>query len=389
MAEQEQYLPVREVPVNKPDESMETSEKNLGQFYCALHETTPRVFAPGVASERQRLINLLGNKWVSGTILRYYFFDKDTDGQNIQFTNGATEWVTWIGGEGQKSVVRRAFEAWESVGIGIRFQEVTDREEAEIRIGFMRGDGAWSWLGREILDHGPNERTMNFGWDLTRPGEIDTAIHEIGHTLGFPHEHQNPKAGIIWDEEAVYEALAQPPNNWDRQTTFWNIIRKLPSNEVEGTNWDPDSIMHYPFEKGLIKKPEDYNLNGLRPAGGLSAKDKSWAKALYPPLPDAQPETLKPSQSVLLQLSAGEQRNFSVVPQETRYYNFQTFGTSDSVMVLFEEENGELQYRTGDDDSGQDNNAYFQIKLIKGRKYVLRLRLYYSDRPGETAVMVW
>ena len=53
---------------------------------------------------------------------------------------------------------------------------------------------------------------MNFGWDLTQPGEIDTAIHEIGHTLGFPHEHQNPHAGIVWDEEAVYAALAQPPN---------------------------------------------------------------------------------------------------------------------------------------------------------------------------------
>ena len=31
---------------------------------------------------------------------------------------------------------------------------------------------------------------MNFGWDLTQPGEIDTALHEIGHTIGFPHEHQ-------------------------------------------------------------------------------------------------------------------------------------------------------------------------------------------------------
>ncbi|WP_265939207.1 M12 family metallopeptidase [Bacillus thuringiensis] len=45
---------------------------------------------------------------------------------------------------------------------------------------------------------------MNFGWYITRnPSEIDTAIHEIGHTLGFPHEHQNTKSGIEWDEEAV------------------------------------------------------------------------------------------------------------------------------------------------------------------------------------------
>src|SRR5688500_15243855 len=98
MTEQEQYLPMREVPVNKPDENIEAADGNaVGRFYCALHERPPRVFAPDVTSERVRLINLLGNKWVSGTVLRYYFFDKDTDGQNIQFTNGITEWRTWVG----------------------------------------------------------------------------------------------------------------------------------------------------------------------------------------------------------------------------------------------------------------------------------------------------
>lgn len=229
---------------------------------------------------------------------------------------------------------------------------------------------------------------MNFGWDLTRPGELDTAVHEIGHTLGFPHEHQNPKAGIEWNEDAVYASLAQPPNEWDREKTFWNIIRKLSAREVEGTSWDPDSIMHYPFDSGLIKKPEVYR-NGLQPAGGLSAKDETWVKSLYPPVHESSDGELKPAQSVLLSLSAGGQRDFTVRPEETRYYEFKTFGTSDSVMVLFENDNGQLRYRTGDDDSGEDTNAYFRIKLIKGRSYVLRIRLYYSDRPGETAVMMW
>ncbi|MEO0406607.1 MAG: M12 family metallopeptidase [Cyanobacteria bacterium P01_A01_bin.135] len=387
MSDQKQYLPTQEVPVEKPEDKGEIAEMEIGRFYCALQERPARVFAPGVTSERGRLINLLGNKWVSGTVLRYYFFDGDTDGQNVLLSDGTTQWRTWVADEAQRAVVRRGFEAWKDVGIGIDFQEVDDREEAEIRIGFMRGDGAWSWLGRDILEHGPNERTMNFGWELTRPGELDTAIHEIGHTLGFPHEHQNPKAGIEWDEEAVYAALAQPPNNWDRQTTNWNIIRKLSASEVEGSTWDPDSVMHYPFGRGLIKKPEQY-ANGLRPAGGLSAKDKAWVKSLYPPVQEEE-EKLKPSQSVLLNISAGEQRHFTVMPEATRYYQFQTFGTSDTVMVLFEEEDGQLRYRTGDDDSGQDTNAFFRIKLIKGRRYVLRIRLYYSDRPGETAVMMW
>jgi len=369
--------------------AVQSYPSRASRYYCALRETPVRVFAPGVTTDRQRAINLLSNKWVTGTSLRYYFFDRETDGQNVLLSDGSTAWRTWVGPEDQKTVVRRGFEAWKNLGIGVGFQEVPEREEAEIRIGFMRGDGAWSWLGREILDHNsPNERTMNFGWDLTRAGELDTAIHEIGHTLGFPHEHQNPKAGIEWDEEAVYAALAAPPNEWDRETTFWNIIRKLPSTEVEGTTWDPDSVMHYPFEAGLIKKPERYTA-GLQPAGDLSEKDKAWVRSLYPPISGAAEEELKPAQSVLLKIAAGEQRNFTVTPQETRHYNFQTFGTSDSVMVLFEDENGQLRFRIGDDDSGQDTNAYFRIKLIKGRKYVLRIRLYYSDRPGETAIMMW
>jgi hypothetical protein len=186
----------------------------------------------------------------------------------------------------------------------------------------------------------------------------------------------------------VYAALAAPPNSWDRETTFWNIIRKLPVNEVEGTTWDPDSVMHYPFDPGLINMPETYR-NGLRPAGGLSAKDISWAKALYPSTGVAAPDVLKPGQSMLLKLTAGQQRNFTIAPTETRYYNFQTFGTSDSVMVLFEDDNGQLRFRTGDDDSGEDANAAFRVKLVRGRKYVLRIRLYYADRPGETAVMMW
>ena len=44
---------------------------------------------------------------------------------------------------------------------------------------------------------------MNFGWDVSTPYGKDTALHEIGHALGFPHEHQNPNAGIVWDVDAV------------------------------------------------------------------------------------------------------------------------------------------------------------------------------------------
>jgi hypothetical protein len=374
-----------EVPANKPSEG---SEGTTGRMFCSLREAVPKVLPPDVHGARLEAINFFSNKWVSGTVLRYYFFDRDADFSEVRFTDGTTERRSWVGVEAQQQVVREAFQVWSALGIGVRFEEVASREEAEIRIGFMRGDGSWSALGRDILQEGPNARTMNFGWDLTRPGELDTAIHEIGHTLGLPHEHQNPKAGIEWDEEAVYAALAQPPNQWDRQKTFWNIIRKLPANEIEGTTWDPNSVMHYPFGVGLITKPEEYR-NGIQPEGGISPKDKAWITTLYPPAPQGGEEQLKPAQSVLLNIAAGGQRHLAVKPQETRYYDFQTFGESDTVMVLFEDDSGTLRYVTADDDGGEATNAKFRIKLFKGRRYVLRLRLYYSDRPGETSVMMW
>ena len=356
--------------------------------YCSLPEVPEPELPPDVNPNRAALILLLANKWVNGTVLHYYFFDQETDGETVWFADGTTAWRSWTTDEEEKDVVRKAFQIWKDVNIGLDFKEVNSRDEAEVRIGFMRGDGAWSYVGRGVLDYGPDERTMNFGWDLTRyPDEIDTAVHEIGHTLGLPHEHQNPFAGIEWNEEAVYEKLAQPPNSWSKDKTFYNILRKINADTVQGSNWDPNSIMHYPFEAGMIVKPEEYK-NGIFPEPGLSDRDKAWVRAFYPALPDEIPE-LKPYQSQSLAIPPGGQSNFVILPTSTRYYEMRTFGPSDTVMVLFEEEDGELRYRTADDDSGEDTNAQIRLKLIKGHKYVLRVRLYYAERAGETALMMW
>ena len=80
--------------------------------------------------------------------------------------------------------------------------------------------------------------------------------------------------------------------------------------------------------------------------------------------------------------------NLRIAPTATRDYEIRTFGTSDTVVVLFVEEGGELQFLAGDDDSGEDRNAYLKVKLFKGRKYVLRVRLDYAEA-WVTAVMLW
>jgi hypothetical protein len=340
--------------------------------YCAQPVVQERAFEREIHGGRVRLIRSLDRKWVNGTHLHYCFFTNPN---------------SWRGSSAERDVVRQAFDEWKNVGIGLEFEEVASVDEAEIRIGFLRGDGAWSYVGRDTLDQGQTSRTMNFGWNIAN--DIDTAIHEIGHTLGFPHEHQNPHTGIIWDEEAVYLALAKPPNSWSRETTYWNIIRKLPQSEVEGSDWDKDSVMHYPFEAGMILNPEEYKTNSLIPGGGLSARDREWVKSFYPALSENDYDVLTPFRSVQTTLDPGEQLNFYVRPGATRQYTFSTFGSSDTVMVLFEEVQGQPRYVTGDDDSGYALNARFEEKLFAGRTYILRVRLYWQHRKGDFGVMMW
>jgi hypothetical protein len=364
------------------------SEHEEKRNYCALPPQPVRVLPPDMPHDRARAILLGSSKWVNGTVLHYYFFDRDTDGEQVRLSNGQRRFVSWVGAENQRQVVRDSFAKWKGLPLGLNFVEVDDRTDAEVRIGFMETDGSWSYIGRQVLDQGVNDRTMNFGWDLTTPYGHTTALHEIGHTLGLPHEHQNPFAGIVWDEQAVYDFFAGDPNFWPRDQTFHNVLRKLSAAEVSGSTWDPDSIMEYDFPPGLIREPAQYR-NGVHPPGTLSQVDTDWARKWYPGETGPEEHVLKAFESVALSLKPGEQADFVIEPTASRRYQIASFGTADTVMVLFEDDEGELRYIKGDDDSGTDRNARIAQKLVKGRRYRVKVRLYWAGESGQTAVMFW
>jgi astacin (peptidase family M12A) len=357
----------------KPIKDYDTHQKP--GLHCALPAVSERPLDSHINPGRESLIRYIEKKWVNNTVLNYYFFSSPT---------------SWRGNESQKQAVRDAFNEWKQLGIGIEFIEVNNPDAAEIRIGFQKGS-SWSYVGRDAIDlvTSVSERTVNFGWDLTNAFGKDTALHEIGHVLGFPHEHQNPNAGIVWDVNAVNTYFSGPPNNWDTNTTYYNILRKVSSAEVDGSSWDKNSIMHYQFNAGLIKTPAIYQTKPLIPQPGLSSVDKSEVKKFYPDNSNKTQTELKPYLSKILKLLAGQQIDYIIKPSISRKYTMQTFGTLDTVMVLFEDDNGNSVYLSGDDDSGTNYNSKIEYRLISGRTYYLRLRLYYSTSVGQGGVMLW
>lgn len=126
--------------------------------------------------------------------------------------------------------------------LSLTFSIVLNQELSDIRISFMEGRGSYSYLGTDALFIGKDKETLNIGWS----GD-DVMYHEFGHALGLVHEHQNPKEGIKWNEQAVIDDLSGPPNNWSIDQIRRNVLDKVKLEDVDATGFDPKSVMLYYF----------------------------------------------------------------------------------------------------------------------------------------------
>lgn len=152
----------------------------------------------------------------------------------------------------------------------LNIQFVDDVSQANIKIGFDANGGSWSLLGTDALKS-TDPKTFNLGW-------LDgaTIMHEFGHVLGMIHEHQNPRGeSIDWDLPKLY-AWAKQTQGWDKDTAYRNIVQKYETSQINGSNFDPKSIMLYFFPASLTKDGKGTDINER-----LSPLDVTYIDKLY------------------------------------------------------------------------------------------------------------
>jgi hypothetical protein len=291
--------------------------------------------------------------------------------------NGSTLHVKFLGGSSSKKATAREQANWWAEHANLKF-EFDDAPNAEIRIAFDSNDGAWSYVGTDARGIPLNEPTMNLGF-------LDggTAGHEFGHAIGLAHEHQNPAGGIQWNEPVVIASLAGSPNFWDEATTRHNVLTKYAANQINGTNFDGDSIMLYFF-------PAQWTLNGIATKENevLSAMDKSFVAGakMYPksdPGVTGEVPVLKINAAKRTQASIGkpgEEDLFKFQVVKAGRYIIDTKGNTDVVMKLFGP-NSKTNLIAEDDDSGIATNARIVANLIPGEYFV---QIRHWNRKGGT-----
>ena len=178
---------------------------------------------------------------------------------------------------------------WEAHA-NLYFNYVDDWTSAAIRISTKSTDGSWSYIGTDNEKIPAPHPTMNLGWihaDI-RSNKKETTLHELGHSIGLGHEHQNPNQPFDWNETNVIRDLSGPPNYWDISMIRHNVLDRIKIDQVDATTLDRNSIMMYWFPDTWVKSGA-----GTKQNTDLSELDKQFISLIYPKIKAKETEPIE------------------------------------------------------------------------------------------------
>ncbi len=220
---------------------------------------------PAPPPSPMRLALLVSKYWGSGGVkLSVSFMDNPTLSLRKKILEHANAWGQWA---------------------NVSFAETAT--SGQVRIARVRGQGYYSYLGTDILHIPRNQQTLNLDsfTDSTPDSEFYRVVrHEIGHTLGFPHEHMRSEiVRRIDPEKAIaYFGMTQ---GWSPQDVQQQVLTPLDESALQATEHaDTLSVMCYNL-------PASITVDGQPIPGGtdIDDNDKMLVSRLYPKAVIVQP----------------------------------------------------------------------------------------------------
>lgn len=190
------------------------------------HQKINTILKAKEGQERAYIISLNGYVWNKNIL-------------QIKFLNG---------NKSVQSKVQQAVKEWERA-CAVRFV-YGDFPDPDITISFQDA-GYWSNIGSDSKGRIPSMSLTGLSANMSDIEFNGVVLHEFGHALGFVHEHQSPAFNIPWDTDRV-ERYYKIEYGWSSQKIYDEIIYKYEFPQVNGTAFDPNSIMVYAIPKGLM-----------------------------------------------------------------------------------------------------------------------------------------
>lgn len=330
-------------------------------------------------SQAQRAIFMASKMWAVGSTIKIYIFDfsniriiSNDEYQNMKNNDASkaelSKYIFWYdfswvpASEKEKyfdplynqiqgkvtpgELVRRVVLDSLAPLVNLKLEFTTNINESHIRVKFDSTRGCNSLIGTDNLlsaqglvsNVGPTDPTMYLAWL-----DVATTLHEFCHVLGMNHEHQNPNENPIqWDISGV-DCYFKDTNGWTSDQVYINIIKRYNTSEINGSNFDPASIMLYSFPatascciKAATTKPDgsvvDVCTNRYVPVNitsngkstsstyKLSNSDKQWLQYVYPANGIRDPEVIKNLPRTVLQTDVFDPKNVSNMVDQTLEY---------------------------------------------------------------------